>query len=114
MKRSPMPARTTPMARGGRLSPMSSKRRAEAATRTAVREQALTLAGHRCTGQAAVPEVACGGPLDVDEIKGRGVNPGGHLDPSNVQVLCRAHHEWKHAHPDEARARGLRKRSTDA
>lgn len=55
-----------------------------------------------------MPEVECHGPLDADEYDLRSARPGGHLDPANVQMLCRAHHDWKHAHPVEAARRGLR------
>jgi hypothetical protein len=55
-----------------------------------------------------VPEIGCWGPLDTDERKSRGVNPGGHLDDSNTQALCRAHHTWRTDNPAEAHARGLR------
>lgn len=113
MKRSPI-QRRTPLKGASRLKPRSRKRIEETDKRRQVREDALRAAGWRCTATATVPEVRCWGPLDVDEVKSRGVNPGGHLDPSNVQVLCRAHHDWRGAHPAEARARGLRKASWDA
>jgi len=57
-----------------------------------------------------VRHVACwhppGEPLDLDEIVPRG-RGGSATDPENVQVLCRAHHDWKHAHPEEAERLGL-------
>lgn len=119
MKRSPMPPRKSAMARGGplpkgkpmdrrtRVNPMSKRRRGERDERQTVREEAMRGAGHACSARAIVPELPCRGPLDVDEVAGRGRYPGGHLDPSNVQVLCRAHHNWKHANPLAARERGL-------
>lgn len=97
------------MKRGTKRIPQeSAKRKAERPTRTTVREDALARSGHRCTAVEIVPEIECWGPLDVDEIKSRGVNPGGHLDDTNVQVLCRAHHTWRTENPAESRARGLR------
>lgn len=99
------------MKRGGRLPAQSAKRKRESAARAQVNRDALYRAGNRCQAIDLVPEVTCWGPLDVDEIKARGVNPGGHLDETNVQVLCRGHHDWKHAHPNEASERGLRRRS---
>lgn len=75
---------------------------------------ALERSGGRCEAALIVPEVRCAGPLDADERKSRGVNPGGHLDPDNVQILCRAHHEWRTRNPAEASARGLRVRSWEA
>lgn len=113
--RPPKPARgwNSTLPRGkGRLPGRSTKRQAEADRRDQVRRDALHRAGHRCQAKDLVPEVRCWGPLDVDEIEGRGVNPGGHLDPDNVQVLCRGHHDWKHAHPARAEELGLRRRST--
>lgn len=96
------------MPRSARLNHESAKRQSERPARAKVRADALEAAGHRCSAVDIVPEIVCGGPLDVDEIKSRGVNPGGHLDPTNVQVLCRLHHTWRTEHPEEARNRGLR------
>jgi hypothetical protein len=128
MKRSPLPGRSAPLAR--RTAPKarkrwpdptkpkrpvkreSDKRIAERPARAAVREEALRRAGYRCQLRDIVPEIACwhpaGEPLDCDEIAQRGVAPGGHLDVDNVQVACRAHHDWKTVHRIEAEARGVR------
>ncbi len=89
----------------------SARTKAQRREREKVREDALHRAGYRCSMVDKVPEVKCWGPLDVDEIKSRGVNPGGHLDASNVQVACRAHHEWRTANPKLASERGLRLKS---
>lgn len=86
----------------------SAKRRAEREARRAAVDAVLARDGYRCVARDLVPEVTCWGPLDADERASRGVAPGGHLDVDNVQVLCRGHHEWRHANPTEARARGLR------
>jgi 5-methylcytosine-specific restriction endonuclease McrA len=94
------------------MKPMSERRRAEREEREIVREAALASAGFRCSAPG-VGGVRCSGPLDVDEIIPRGVRPGGHLEQDNVQVLCRAHHDWKHANPREAVAAGLRRWSWD-
>jgi hypothetical protein len=96
--------------RGGRLPQQSPKRRSEAAERAAVVERTAARAGYQCEAAELVPEVDCCPTMgfDVDEIKSRGVNPGGHLDDSNTQLLCRCHHRWRTEHPDEAHRRGLR------
>jgi hypothetical protein len=98
-----------PLARTKALAPESTRRRAERSDRTDVRESTLAAAGHRCQAIDLVPEIACWGPLDVDEITPRGVRPGAHLEHDQTQVLCRGHHDWKGLHPDEAHARGLRR-----
>jgi hypothetical protein len=122
MKRSTPLARTTgPKARKRWPDPTkprpqvkreSEKRKAERPARDAVREEALRRAGYRCQLQDVVPEVKCwhppGEPLDCDEIAQRGVAPGGHLDVDNVQVACRAHHDWKGTNRIEAEKRGVR------
>lgn len=95
-----------------RLKPMSAKRAAEREDRVAVRERALRRAGYRCQAEG-IAGLRCGGPLDVDEIILRSGRPGGHLEDDNVQVLCRQHHDWKHTHPTEAVAAGLRRWSWD-
>jgi 5-methylcytosine-specific restriction endonuclease McrA len=88
---------------------VSTKRQDERLERDRVVQRALVRARWACEATAIVPEVECGGHLDVDEIVPRGVYPGGHLDIDNVQALCRRHHIWKHDYPEEAVRRGLRK-----
>lgn len=101
-----------PLARRTRISPESAKTKALRPVRAAVRVEALRRAGGQCEMRDVVPEVVCSGPgCDVDERKSRGVNPGGQYDVGNVQVACRAHHQWRTEHPDEAHARGLRVKS---
>lgn len=114
MKRSPLvtdPESVRAWQRRSRrpLPSVSRRRREERAERAEVVAEVLARAGHRCEANLVVPEVICDGPLDVDEVIPRGVHPGGHLEPENCQALCRAHHEWKHANPAEAEARGLRR-----
>jgi hypothetical protein len=100
----------TAMPRGRKaLAPVSARRAAEATARAEVRETALSRAGYTCEARLLVPDLICRGPLDVDEICPRSAAPGGHLDLANVQVLCRAHHDWKHANPERAHDLGLRK-----
>jgi hypothetical protein len=41
-------------------------------------------------------------------LQGRGVRPGGHLDPDNCIALCRQHHSYVTDHPAKARIAGLR------
>lgn len=111
MKRSTPLKRTVELLRRTRLRSMSAKRRAELPTRREVVEAIARRDGYRCRGADLVPEVTCWGPLDPDEWELRSARPGGHLDIDNVWLLCRAHHNWKHAHPIEAGERGLRPRS---
>lgn len=61
-----------------------------------------------CQARFLVGSITCSGPLDIDEVipRGRG---GNYLDPTNCQVLCRAHHRWKHDNPAEAERLGLTK-----
>lgn len=98
--------RGEPLKRYKRLSPRSKKREAEAAQRRVVVE-IVQRRDKVCQAITIVPEVKCWGPLDVDEIIARSQWSAGYLDPTNCQLLCRAHHDWKHEHPEEARALGL-------
>lgn len=68
--------------------------------------------GFRCVARDLVPEITCVGPLDPDEIRSR-ARGGDPLDLANVQMLCRAHHDWKHTHDPEAVALGLSRHSWD-
>lgn len=110
MKRTPLRRRTP-------LRQVSKKRAAEREDRDRVREAALRRAGYRCEAKELVPEVECDGmwwELEVDEIAGRGVRPGAHLELEDTQALCPAHHRWKTTHPDPARERGLTLKSWEA
>lgn len=99
--------RRTPLRR------MSQKRQDSRPARERVVAAALKRAGYRCEATEVVPEVECRGGLDVDEIVLRSGYRDGHLDEENTQVLCRAHHNWKHDNDDEAEKRGLRVWSWD-
>jgi hypothetical protein len=98
--------RTPGPARQSRVKRQSAKRRAERALRVEV-VAAARLRDGGCVAKGRVPGVECAGPLDGDEIIARSAWPGGHLVLENVQTLCRAHHEWKHAHPIAAHDLGL-------
>lgn len=106
IRRTPM--RRTPTKIAGR----SARTVAELPIRAEVRRLSLERAGHRCEMAALVPEVKCGGLLEVDEFEGRGVNPGAHLDAAFTRVACQLHHRWKTEHPALALERGLRQKST--
>ena len=49
----------------------------------------------------------CRGPLDPHHIVRR--SQGGTDSPFNLVTLCRAHHDWVHGNPAEARQLGLLK-----
>lgn len=103
---------TTLPAATKRIPQRSAKREAEDDERRAVRAAVRARAGGRCEARHVVPEVTCWGPLDVDEVESRGTHPGAHLDEDLCQLVCRGHHDWRHANPAEATARGLRRSST--
>ena len=107
MKRPGPLRRTTPLRSRQRLAQRSKRRVGETSARSEAIRQAIARDGNRCWAQDLVPEVACWGPLDADEYDPRAQRPGGHLDPTNVQMLCRAHHDWKHTHPIDAARAGL-------
>lgn len=101
-----------PLKRTTGLRPRSTKTIREAPIRAAVIAETHQRSGGKCEIAHLIPEIPqCWGPLDCDEIKSRGVNKGGHLDVTNTQSACRAHHRWRTEHPKLARERGLRKAS---
>lgn len=123
MKRSPL-KRRTPLKRGGRLAPMSPKRRSEARQRREVLIEVARRDGERCWAQVAIaarPDVArhrdwpitCAGPVDGHEVQTRARRPGGHLDPTNIRLVCRRHHEWIDTHQVTALTLGLLSNSWD-
>lgn len=108
MKRGGPLRRTGGLRRTGRLPQQSAKRKAEGPARRAVVAEVIARDGAVCCAAGVVPEVACWGPLDPDEVVMRGQRQGAHLDPANVRMICRAHHEWTHSWRYEAARRGLR------
>lgn len=86
----------------------SKKRAKEAPVRRRIVTDALERANYTCQARHLVPHVACWGPLDVDEYELRSARPGGHLDPENVQVLCRVCHDFKHQEELHSAILGLR------
>ncbi len=111
LKRTPFEGRSQ-LGRGTkRLPAQSAKRRQQRPARDDVRRRTIERASGRCEGAALWPEIACWGPLDVDEAVGRGVRPGAHLDAAVTQLVCRAHHEaCGQSSPQRAEAerRGMR------
>ena len=91
-----------------RLNFASQKTKDNAPKRAEVRRIVLQRDMGLCQARFLVTSITCSGNLDVDEIipRGRG---GNYLDPDNCQVLCRAHHRWKHDNPAEAERLGLTK-----
>src|SRR5215207_8948721 len=51
--------------------------------------------------------VTCSGHLDGHEMIQRSVYPGGHLDPANIRMVCRRHHEWLERDTELAHQLGL-------
>ena len=90
-----------------RLRPVSQKRLDERDERDAVRETVLRRQMFRCAAPSAFG-LRCGGRLEVHELQGRGVRPGGHLDEANCIALCATHHRYVTDHPSAARIAGLR------
>lgn len=112
MKRGGALPRRTPLARTGRLSPVSAKRTAQAseylaALRIVRRRDCGRCVAGRWAGMVTAPfPTECHGPIDPHHVwpVGRG---GPRCDPENIILLCRAHHDWAHGHPLLARAVGL-------
>jgi hypothetical protein len=88
------------------------KARSQVAQRRKVVALVVERDGLVCYGHTVLPVLGCFGPLDPHEIVPRGRRPGGHLDPDNVRMVCRAHHEWAHSNPWLAETVGLLKKET--
>lgn len=106
--------RDTPAARRfadqrSQLPAKSERRKAEDPERARLRRLVRERDGNVCQGRLAVPLVQCWGDLDVDAICPEGVRPGAHLVLENLHLLCRGHHDWKHANARLAVAAGLRR-----
>ena len=106
-RRTPLKRASQPMKRGQPLARESEKAKRRRPVRRATVEEVVRTTGNYCHAAELVPEVKCWGPLDPDEWKLRSAG-GSTLDASNVQMICRAHHDWKHREPIVAAERGLR------
>lgn len=64
---------------------------------------------YRCQAErrGIIREVRCWGPLDPQHIIPRSTRPDLADDVTNIVALCRGHHEWVGANPEEARELGL-------
>jgi hypothetical protein len=91
-----------------RLRPISAKRRRLLPLRAAVRVEVLAR-DVVCQAANRLPDVQCGGPLDVHEIAPRSVDPSAWLDPAKAVLVCRRHHDWIGDNPQAAHEVGLHK-----
>jgi len=97
-----------PKVKSKRLNLASNKTKNNYPKRAEVRRIVMQRDMGLCRAKFLIGSIMCSGPLDIDEVipRGRG---GNYLDPENCQVLCRAHHRWKHDNPAEAERLGLTK-----
>lgn len=96
---------------------MSKKRRAQLVERRAVcaqvrdRDRGCRFHHHidRWPSDLPLPAfpLGCTGPLDCHEIIPRSAWAAGWLEPSNIVLVCRLHHDWIGEHPDAAHLLGL-------
>jgi hypothetical protein len=112
VKRSGPLRRVTPLKRTGSLKRSQSMSKHPTARRSgipeAIRHEVMIRDG-RCVAPRLVPEVLCWGESDPHHVKRR--SQGGEDTAENLIVLCRAHHDWVHAHPDRSVSLGLLKRA---
>lgn len=88
---------------------VSKKRRREAKQRAHVRGQALSR-DRGCVAKGLLPEIECGGRLEVNEIIRRSQWAAGYLDVDNTVTLCSEHHRYVTEHPVHAETLGLYRR----
>lgn len=105
MKRSPL-RRRKPLARGGRLRPVSKRRAAQRDERAALVERVLRRDG-TCMARVVGAPGACFGPLVGHEIVKRSQMRDAHLVESNVIAVCSFHNTWIEDNPPEAKRLGL-------
>lgn len=90
-----------------RIANRSARREAQVDERARVIFVVYQRDGGRCQAEAKVPGIRCDGPLDAHEIIPRSAWRDGYLEPSNVVLVCRQHHQWIDNHPELAHAAGL-------
>lgn len=101
-RNTPLVWRGRPMRRGGRLRPMSTKRRADLPRRREVRAQVFERDGGCVATGWRGP---CFGPLTPHHL--RKASAVGPYDDDNLVTLCAFHNGLVEDHPAEATARGL-------
>lgn len=104
MKRSPI-KRRTPLKATKRIAAQSAKRKVDNRKRAVLRKQLLGERGPRCEYPGCTKQW-----VDMHEVLKRS-RGGSILDPSNIKLLCRPHHEWTESHPNEAHAAGFLRHS---
>ena len=67
---------------------------------------------HQCR-MAGMADLTCRGPLAAHHVIFRSRSTSRRADPDNGASLCRAHHDWVHAHPADARDLGFAARAGD-
>lgn len=90
-----------------RIASQSEKVLAQLPDRARTVDQAWQRDRGQCRAEHLVPEVRCGGPLDVHEIIPRSAWPGGQYVLTNVLLVCRRHHDWIGNFPEAAHEIGL-------
>jgi hypothetical protein len=73
-------------------------RRAEWSNAVWAKDLGVCQAGPGGPPESRVPEVRCRGGLDPHHTWPKGAYPEHRYDVSKGKVLCRAHHDWAHAH----------------
>jgi hypothetical protein len=97
--------RRTPLKPGKRIVPQSDKRKRDNKERAVLREQLLAERGPLCEYPDCRRKW-----VDMHEVKKRS-RGGSILDPDNIKLLCRPHHEWTEREPNEAQQMGFLKHS---
>lgn len=108
LKRSTKPLKRSQLRRPTKsIAQYSPSRRTEIPARSAVVEYVTRRDRGACQAKDRVGHVRCAGPLDPHEIIPRSAWRLGYLDPTNIIMVCRAHHDWIGDHPKVAHLRGL-------
>lgn len=94
-----------------RIAQRSARVLAELPERARVVDTAWERDKGRCQAEQLVPDVRCGGPIDVHELVPRSCWPKGYLVLTNTVLICRSHHMWVDSNPAAAHAVGLHKMS---
>lgn len=92
------------MKRGGRINPVSKRRRENGPRRDLVRKIVAERAGHTCWYAPVIPEIRCRWldrtrpELEVDELRGGSYRSTEMYDPDACRLTCQSHHDHKTEH----------------
>lgn len=100
--------RRTPLKRSGKLNPIGKKGRRDRDEMAEVKAELLQLVPWVCEWTGTAPDYGddCQKKIDLHMHHRHRRSQGGTNTVANILLLCPAHHQWVHDHPEASRRAG--------